>query len=159
MTTRRSVLGLAGWLAASFVAAGLGGIATAAGVSDWYPTIAKPSWTPPSWLFGPVWTLLYAAMAVAAWTVWKKAGGFAPARVPLTLHLVQLALNGAWSWLFFGMRRPDLAAVEILVLWFAIVAVTMAFAQRSRLAGALLVPYLLWVSFASALNIAIWRLN
>ena len=106
MTTGRSALGLAGWLAASFVAAGVGGIATASGVADWYPTIAKPTWTPPSWLFGPVWTVLYAAMAVAAWTVWKKAGGFGAARGALTLHLVQLTLNGAWSWLFFGMRRP-----------------------------------------------------
>jgi tryptophan-rich sensory protein len=159
MTSGRSALGLAGWLAASFAAAGLGGIATASSVADWYPTLAKPAWTPPSWLFGPVWTVLYASMAVAAWTVWKKAGGFGGARGALLLHLLQLVLNGAWSWLFFGMRRPGLAAVEIAVLWLAVLATTVAFARRSPLAGGLMVPYLLWVTFASALNVAIWRLN
>lgn len=159
MTSTRSAIGLLGWLTASFVAAGVGGIATSAGVNDWYPTLAKPSWTPPAWLFGPVWTVLYASMAVAAWIVWKQAGRLGAARVPLSWHLVQLGLNGVWSWLFFGIRRPGLAAVEIVVLWVAILATILTFARRSRLAGALLIPYLLWVTFAAALNIAIWRLN
>lgn len=159
MTAGRSVLGLAAWLVASFVAAGLGATATTTSVGDWYPTLVKPAWTPPSWLFGPVWTLLYTGMAVAAWRVWKEAGRFGAARVPLTFHLVQLLLNGAWSWIFFGMRRPGPAAVEIVFLWLAVFATTWAFARRSRLAGGLMVPYLLWVTFASALNVAIWRLN
>lgn len=159
MTATRSAVGLVGWMAASFAAAGLGGVATAAGVADWYPTLVKPVWTPPAWLFGPVWTLLYASMAVAAWIVWKESGGFGGARGALSLHLVQLAFNAAWSWLFFGLRRPGLAAIEIVVLWIAILATTVAFAGRSRIAAALMVPYLLWVTFASALTFAIWRLN
>lgn len=159
MSGGRSALGLALWLAVSFAAAGAGGLATAAGVTDWYPTLAKPAWTPPSWLFGPVWTVLYAAMAVAAWIVWKEAGRFSKARGALSLHLLQLALNALWSWLFFGMRRPDLAAVEIALLWVAIAVTLVAFGRRSRLAAALFVPYLLWVTFAAALNVAIWARN
>ncbi len=159
MSGGRSALGLALWLAASFTAAGLGSIATAAGVADWYPTLAKPAWTPPSWLFGPVWTFLYGAMAVAAWIVWKRAGRFSDAREALSLHLLQLALNALWSWLFFGLRRPGLAAVEIVLLWIAIAATLAAFAKRSRLAAALYVPYFLWVTFAAALNLAIWARN
>ncbi len=147
------------WLAASFAAAGLGALPTAMGVTDWYPTLAKPAWTPPPWLFGPVWTVLYAAMAVAAWIVWKEAGRFSNARGALSLHLFQLVLNALWSWLFFGMRRPGLAAVEIGILWIAIAATLVAFARRSRLAGALFFPYLLWVTFAAALNVAIWARN
>lgn len=153
--TARQWLGLGGFLLLTFAAAAIGSQFMP---GEWYARLAKPSWTPPSWLFGPVWTLLYVLMAVAAWLVWKDRG-FAGARVALVLYSVQLAFNAAWSWLFFGLQRPGLAFAEILVLWIAILATLIAFWRHRALAGALLVPYLAWVSFATALNLAIWRLN
>ncbi|MEW4570780.1 TspO/MBR family protein [Tautonia sp. JC769] len=155
----RAALGLVGFLVACFAAAGIGGVLTGQGTGPWYDSLAKPRWTPPSALFGPVWTALYAAMAVAAWLVWRRAGWSAGGRVPLVLFAVQLALNVAWSGLFFGLKRPDLAAFEIAILWVAILATLIAFFRVSRPAGWLMVPYLLWVTFASALNLAIWQLN
>ena len=122
---------------------------------DWYASLQKPAWNPPSWLFGPVWTALYLGMAVAAWRVWSV-GRAGPA---LALHVLQLALNAAWSWLFFGLHRPDLAFAEILVLWVAILATTVAFFRKDSLAGWLLVPYLAWVGFAAFLNFTLWRLQ
>ena len=104
-----------------------------------------------------MWTLLY-LMAVAAWLVWRRAG-FAGAKLPLALFAIQLALNGLWSVLFFGLHRPDAAAVEIILLWAAILATMVTFWRRSRVAGGLLAPYLAWVSFAAVLNVAIWRMN
>lgn len=159
MTRGRAALGLGVSLAASFAAAGLGAVATSTSVATWYAALQKPAWTPPPWLFGPVWTVLYAAMAVAAWIVWKEAGGFARARRPLAIYLVQLALNALWSPIFFGARNPGLAVLDIVLLWVAIAATIVAFAGRSRIAAVLLVPYLVWVSYAAALNVAIWRLN
>ena len=153
-----------GWVAlavlvASCLAIGaVGGIVTASSVDTWYPGLNKPAWNPPDSVFGPVWTLLYLMMAVAAWLVWRRRGA-ADVRAAMTLFAVQLGLNAAWSVLFFGLRRPGLAAVEIVLLWLAIVATMALFARVSRPAGWLLVPYLGWVSFAAALNIAIWRLN
>lgn len=154
----RSILVLIGFLAASFAAAAAGGIATASSVREWYPTLAKPAWTPPAWLFGPVWTVLYACIGVAGFLAWRRAG-FAGARAAMLLFATQLVLNAAWSWLFFGLRRPGWAFAEIVVLWLAIVATTAALFRISRAAGALFMPYLLWVTFASALNFEIWRLN
>lgn len=148
-------LGLVLWLAVTFAAAFVGARFEPGG---WYETLAKPEWTPPPWLFGPVWTALYLAMAVAAWMVWKHAG-FDGARAALALFLLQLALNAAWSWLFFGMHKVDLALVDIALLWLAILATMLLFWRVRPLAGALLLPYLLWVSFATALNLAIWRLQ
>lgn len=124
----------------------------------WYQEIAKPAWTPPGWVFGPVWTVLYAMMGVAAWLVWKR-HGFRGARLALTLFGIQLLLNAAWSWLFFGLRRPDLALVDILLLWGVILATARAFHPLHRTAALLLVPYLVWVGFAAVLNAAIWQLN
>jgi tryptophan-rich sensory protein len=149
---------LAGFLALCFGVAALGGWWTAEGVGTWYRTLRKPSWNPPNWVFGPVWTALYTMMAVAAWLVWRRRH---EARVgpALALFAVQLALNLAWSGLFFAMRRPDLGAIDIAALWAAILATTVAFARVRPVAGALLVPYLLWVSYAGALNVALWRLN
>jgi tryptophan-rich sensory protein len=118
----------------------------------------KPSWTPPNRLFAPVWIVLYATMAVAAWMVWRDAELFGAA-LPLSLFAVQLFLNGIWSWLFFGLHRPDLAFADIIALWFAIVATILAFQDVSMTAGALLLPYLIWVSFALLLNFSISRLN
>lgn len=122
----------------------------------WYAGLAKPAWTPPNWLFGPAWTTLYLLMALAAWKVW-----IAVRRVDgaLLLYLVQLLLNALWSWLFFGLQRPDLALANIVVLWLLILATIVLFWRRDRLAGALMLPYLAWVGFATALNLAIWRLN
>ena len=138
--------------------AGLGAAWTNLSVGDWYATLNKPSWTPPDWLFGPVWTTLYIMMAVAAWLVWRK-NGLADAWMPLLLFAVQLLLNTAWSALFFGMRNPGIALADIVLLWIAILATVIAFGRVSSLAASLLVPYLAWVSFATALNWSIWRMN
>lgn len=151
-------LKLVGLLAVVFAVAGVGGWFTSLGMPEWYASLHKPSWNPPSWLFGPVWTTLYIAMAVAAWLVWKGAG-FDGAAAAMTLWGVQLALNLAWSGLFFALRLPGWALVEILALWLAILATTILFFRHSAWAGGLMVPYLLWVSFASVLNGAIVRLN
>jgi tryptophan-rich sensory protein len=158
MTRVRQAVGLLVFLAVCFSAAALGGAATYPRIEGWYATLTKPSWTPPNGVFGPVWTLLYIAMAVAAWLVWRQKGARG-ARAPLVLFAVQLGLNVAWSWLFFGLMAPGLGAVDILLLWIAIVATLVAFWRRSIAAGLLLVPYLAWVTFAAALNFAIWRLN
>lgn len=155
MSTGRQVAGLVGWLVLTFAAAAVGSYFTASSVGDWYRTLSRPPWTPPSWVFGPVWTVLYALMAVAAWLVWRQQG-WAGARVALGLYLLQLALNVGWSLVFFGLRLPGAAAAEIVVLWLAIVATMAAFWRRSPAAGWLLLPYLLWVSFATALNWSIW---
>lgn len=122
---------------------------------DWYRGLAKPAWTPPGWVFGPAWTLLYMLMATAAWRVWKRVGW----TLPLRCWLVQLALNAAWTPIFFGLQQPAWAFAEIVLLWLAIAATLRQFLTIDRAAGWLLVPYLLWVTFASALNFAIWRLN
>lgn len=141
-----------------FAAAGIGSLATTPQIPGWYANLAKPTWTPPGWIFGPVWTLLYLMMAVAAWLVWRQAG-FAGAKLPLALFGIQLALNSLWSVLFFGLQNPSAAAVEIVLLWAAILATMITFWKRSQLAGGLLTPYLAWGSFAAMLNVAIWRMN
>jgi tryptophan-rich sensory protein len=135
----------------------LGAVLTASSVSTWYPTLSKPAWNPPSSVFGPVWTALYIAMAMAYWLVWK-ARGFGAHRAT-TLFAVQLGLNLLWSGLFFGLRRPDWALLEIVVLLGAIALTAVEFRKHSRLAAALLVPYLLWVAYATSLNAAIAWLN
>jgi benzodiazapine receptor len=151
-------LGLAGWLLITFAAAALGSFATTTSVGIWYHQISRPTWTPPDWIFGPVWIVLYLMMATSAWLVWRSAA-FNTVRLPLGLFLVQLALNAFWSVLFFGLKRPDLAAAEIVLLWLAILATLITFWNRSTAAGWLLVPYLAWVTFAALLNFAIARLN
>ena len=148
-------LALALWLGITFAAAAIGGLFQP---GAWYAGLNKPSWTPPSAVFGPVWTLLYVMMGVAAWLVWK-AKGFPGARLPLTLDLLQLAANAAWSWLFFGLHRPGFALLDIAFLWLLLAGTLAAFWRIRRAAGWLLVPYLLWVSFAAALNFAIRQLN
>ena len=155
MSRSQRILGLCGWLAACFAAASLGALFLP---GEWYASLRKPAWNPPGWVFGPVWSALYTLMAVAAWLVWKR-GGFRAHGRPLTLFLVQLALNAAWSPLFFGLRWPGAAFVEILLLWMAIVATLLAFRPVSRTAAWLLAPYLAWVSFAAVLNGVLWRLN
>ena len=149
---------LVAWLALCFAVAGLGGYWTSLGLGPWYDGLRKPPWTPPNRVFGPVWTALYAVMAVAAWLVWRRRG-LARVGLPLALFVLQLALNLAWTGLFFALRRPGLAFGEILLLWAVILATLGAFGRVSRVAGLLLIPYLAWVTFAAALNLAIWRLN
>ena len=138
---------------------GLSGYATARGVADWYPTLTKPSFNPPAWVFGPAWTLLYIMMGVAAFLVWRKGLDADGVRIALTVFAVQLALNGLWSILFFGMRAPGLALAEIILLWIAIAITTVLFWRVTPTAGALLLPYLGWVSFATVLNASLWWLN
>lgn len=151
-------LGLLGWVALCLGAAGLGAGATTPEIDGWYATIQKPTWNPPDAVFGPVWTTLYLMMAVAAWLVWQR-GGLREQRSPLGLFGVQLALNVAWSWIFFGQHQLGWAFLELVVLWLAIAATAVAFFRCSKVAGWLLVPYLAWVSFAGVLNFTIWRLN
>ena len=157
-SARTQAIGLAISLAITFFAAWLGNVATMSSLNDWYPTVAKPVWTPPDWVFGPVWSALYLMMACAAWLVWRP-GGWRAAQWPLTLYTLQLALNVLWSVLFFGMQQPTWAAIEIIALWLAIAATLDAFWRRSTVAGLLMTPYLAWVTFAAALNFAIARLN
>ena len=154
---RPQIIGLAAWLLASYVAAGIGGAASV-GAGSFYTQLVRPDWAPPASVFGPVWTVLYTLMGIAAWLVWRV-GGFRAARTALGLFLVQLALNALWSWLFFGWHLGALAFADILVLWASIVATAIAFWRISRPAGALLVPYLLWVGFAAVLNYRVWQLN
>ena len=148
-------IGLVLSLLVCFAVAGIGSIATTPEIPGWYAKLRKPSWTPPNWLFGPVWTALYAAMGVAAWLVWKRAGWHAA----IALFAVQLALNLAWSFIFFRFHSPGLAFAEIVLLWAAIVATAISFAPISKTAAALFVPYILWVTYAAALNFSIWKLN
>lgn len=151
----KSVYGLVGWLGITFSAAWIGSRFMP---GDWYASLAKPSWNPPNAVFGPVWTVLYILMGLAAWLVWRRVG-FTGARVALNLFFLQLVFNALWSYLFFGRFRPDLALVDIVALWCTILVVTALFWQAHRGAGAMMIPYLLWVSFASCLNFVLWRMN
>jgi len=151
------VTGLLGWLAASFFTAAIGAAASVE-AGSFYAQLVRPEWAPPAWLFGPVWTALFALMGIAAWLVWRS-GGFRAARAPLALFLVQLVFNAGWSWLFFGWHLGALAFLDVVLLWLLIAATLVAFWRRRALAGVLLTPYLLWVSFAAVLNFAVWRLN
>jgi len=151
----KNVLTLLGFIAACFLVAFIG---SRFAPGAWYQALDKPSWNPPNWIFGPVWTLLYILIAVSGWLVWKEKG-FEGATAALSLFGVQLVLNAAWSWLFFGLHRPGWALAEILVLWLSIALLTWMFWQIRPLAGALLLPYLAWVGFAAFLNGTIWRLN
>lgn len=155
---RNRWLGLAGFLGISFVIAALGGAATSSSVSTWYQTLVKPTWNPPAWVFGPVWTLLYTLMAVAAWRVWLRPE-HPQTRAALGWYFTQLGLNALWSFLFFGLRRPDLALVEIELLLVCLVVVQLKFRRIDRVAGLLWLPYVAWVAFAAVLNSTIWWLN
>ncbi len=136
---------------------GLGSIVTAKSVRSWYPKLRKPAGTPPAWVFGPVWTTLYALMAVSAWLVWREHGW--GARFALMIFFAQLALNLAWSGIFFGSRMIGLAFAAIATLWLAIVFNMVLFNWLQPISSMLLLPYLLWVTYASYLNFGIWRLN
>ena len=145
-------------LALCFASGAIGSMVTLPAIPGWYASLRKPAWTPPSWLFGPVWSILYAMMGTAAWLVWRRAGLFGSPNA-FAAFGVQLALNTAWSFIFFGMRRPMTAFIEIVCLLAAIVWTIVAFANVDALAAVLLAPYLAWVTFAAALTYAIARRN
>ncbi len=151
----RTLTALLGWVALTYGAATTGIFVSTGG---WYAELLKPAWNPPGWLFGPVWTLLYTLMAVAAWLIWKQ-GGWKAQKRALSLYLLQWALNALWTPLFFGLHRPGLAVLELLLLDVAVLATIRAFWQVRRAAAWLLIPYACWIAFATALNVAIWRLN
>lgn len=157
ITLRQQFLGFIGWLATSFVVAALGAIASVR-AATFYMQLARPEWAPPPWVFGPVWTALYLMMAIAAWLVWRRSG-FNAARTALSLFIAQLAANALWSWLFFAWHLGAAAFADIVVLWLLIVATLLSFWRHSKSAAVLLVPYLLWVSFAMGLNFSVWHLN
>jgi translocator protein len=146
---------LAGFIVLCLAVGGAAGYFTAQAVVDWYPTLQKPFFNPPPWIFAPVWTALYTMMAVAAWLVWQKRNS----RQALMLFFVQLALNFAWSFLFFGMKSPTLALIDIIAMWITILATLLAFRKFSTTASWLLAPYQAWVSFATVLNASIVWLN
>lgn len=151
------IAGLVGWLLVTGLGAFAGSMASRQS-EEFYGQVTQPSWAPPSEVFGPVWTVLYLLMAIAAWRVWRV-GGFAHARTALVLYLVQLVVNALWSWFFFAWKMGGAAFADILLMWVLIAATIAAFWRHSRLAAALLVPYFLWVTFAAALNFTVWQLN
>lgn len=158
-TTKRDVAGLGLSLLITGAAGAIGSIFTRSAIPGWYRTLNKPDWTPPGSIFGPVWTLLYALMGIAAFLVWQRRDEHPEARRGLQLFGVQLTLNVLWSGLFFGLRSPAAGLIEIAGLWLAIVATVVSFARVSRVAAVLMLPYLAWTTFASALNGAIWWMN
>ena len=146
------------FLLITFLAAFIGNFFTMPNIQDWYISLNKPSFNPPTWLFGPAWTILYVLMAVSAFLVWREKGN--PQRKKaLTFYFIQLALNSLWSVIFFGLHNLGLAFLEIIFLWFFIVLTLINFYTIKKLAGILFIPYLIWVSFAGILNFAIWQLN
>lgn len=157
MKTSRQIGGLLGWLALTFLAAVLAGMASVE-AGSFYRELALPAWAPPAWLFGPVWTVLYAMMGVAAWLVWREKG-FSRARGALGVYLLQLGMNTLWSWLFFAWKLGGPAFVDILNLLILIAIMVVAFWRVRPLAGAMIMPYLLWVAFAAWLNYTVWQMN
>ena len=154
----RQVVGFAGWLALCFAASAIGAVASA-NAGAFYAELVRPAWAPAGWLFGPVWTALYLCMAVAAWLVWRARTAGGPKSVALGLFVVQLAANALWSWLFFAWRMGAAAFADVLLLWVLIACTLVAFWRISKPAGLLLVPYLLWFSFAAALTWELWQAN
>lgn len=150
-------IGLVGWLLVTFAAGAIGGLASV-NAAGFYGQLVQPSWAPPAWLFGPVWSVLFVLMGVAAWLVWRD-HGFHGAPTALKLYVVQLVANALWTWLFFAWRQGALALAEIGVLWLLIALTISQFWRLNKLAALLLVPYLAWVTFAAALNLALWLLN
>ena len=156
--SNRSWMSLLAFIAICVAVEVVGGLLTSLSVKSWYQTISKPSWNPPSWIFGPVWTALYLSMAFAGWLVWKERVT-RNIQVAMMLFGIQLFLNLLWSGFFFGLRNPMLAFFDIALLWMAILATAIAFWYIRPIAGILLTPYLAWVGFAAVLNFSIWRMN
>jgi benzodiazapine receptor len=156
-STPRQIAGLAAWFGTCFATAGIGAFASA-NAATFYGQLVKPGWAPPSWLFAPVWTALYSLMAISAWLVWRK-HGVSGSRGALILFIAQLVANALWTWIFFAWHDGAFAFAEILLLWGLIVATILAFWRLREVAAVLLLPYLLWVSFAALLTFSTWRLN
>lgn len=146
-------------IAVSELAGIIGSVFTVSAIPNWYSTLIKPALNPPSWVFGPVWTMLYALMGIAAFLVWKNGWERKDVKMALGVFGIQLFLNAIWSIIFFGLQSPGWALVDIVLLWLAIVWTMVVFYKISKSAAWLLVPYILWVSFAAYLNYAIWALN
>jgi len=146
-------------IAIPLLVGGASGFFTITGVDSWYQTINKPSWNPPNWVFGPVWTTLYIMMGIALFLVWKEDTSEELKKIAIALFSVQLILNFFWSFIFFNQQQPGWALVEIIAMWFFILLTIFAFAQVNKTAAWLLVPYISWVSFATILNYTIWQLN
>ena len=157
-TRTRDTVGFSVFLALCLAVSAIGAAVTAGSVGTWYQALAKPPFNPPNWIFAPVWTVLFFMMALAGWRVWRREG-LRQARWALTLFALQLGLNLSWSIVFFGLRSIGAALVESVVLLLAIVATTVVFWQRDRVAGILFIPYAAWVAFATVLNAALWQLN
>jgi benzodiazapine receptor len=153
----QQLVGLAGWLLASFSAGAIGAVASVE-ARTFYGQLIRPDWAPPGWIFAPVWTTLYALMGIAAWLIWRR-NGFKASQKPLTLFSVQLAVNALWSWLFFAWRQGGLAFAEVVVLWVLVLFTCLSFWRSHVPAGVLMLPYLAWVTFASLLTYATWQLN
>lgn len=151
------LLGLLGWVLVT-AAAALAGAVASVDAREFFGALQRPYWAPPAWIFGPVWTVLYLLMAVAAWLVWRNEG-WRGAPVALTLYLVQLVFNALWSWLFFEWHLGGLALLDLVLLWLLVAATTVAFWRRHIVAGLMLVPYLAWVTFAGFLNHSLWQMN
>jgi len=156
-STSHSLLGAGGFLITCFAVSALGAMATATSVGGWYQTLAKPSFNPPDAVFGPVWTILYIMIALAGWRVWRRTG-FSDRRA-FAFYGLQLALNLLWSVIFFGLQELGAAFLELALLWLSIAATLVLFARHDRIAAVLMAPYLMWVTFAGALNFSIWMLN
>ena len=158
-TTKHQWLGLLVFVTVCFVAAGIGGMVTAPSIPSWYAGLAKPSWNPPNWIFGPVWTLLYVLMAIAFHRILSLAPGTPGRQTAIVAFSVQLVLNALWSVVFFGLHSPLGGIIVIALLWLAILASMARFARLDHFAAVLLSPYIAWVSFAALLNVALYRLN
>lgn len=147
------------WLTLSFITAAIGAVASI-NAADFYATLVRPAWAPPSWLFGPMWSTLYTLMGVAAWLVWREGRRTGtPTRGALALYVAQLAVNALWSWLFFAWRWGAWSFAEVTLLWVMILATLLIFWRIKTLAGVLLIPYLAWVTLATALTYSVWRAN
>jgi tryptophan-rich sensory protein len=158
MRNLRHLANLALWVIGVEFAGIIGSIFTMSAIPVWYATLTKPTWNPPAWVFGPVWTLLFAMMGLAAYLVWQKGIRKTQVRQAIVVFVAQLILNISWSYVFFTLHSPGGAFVEIIGLWFMILATIVAFARVSKPAAWLLLPYILWVSFAAVLNYSIWQL-
>ncbi len=146
------------WVGICILVQVIASLLTFVSVNNWYTTLEKPSWTPPGWMFGPVWTFLYTCMGVAAWLVWRRRQSV-KIKPALIVFGIQLLLNGLWPGLFFTLKNIEAALIEIILLWISILITMILFWKIHRMAGGILVPYLIWVSYAASLNFSIWRLN
>lgn len=152
------VLGFVAWLALCMATGAVGALASV-NARTFYANLVRPAWAPPGWVFGPVWSTLFLSMAIAAWLVWRAPGQNNARSLALTLFIIQLVTNALWSWLFFAWHLGGVALAEVLLLWLLIAATAFAFWRVTKVAALLLLPYLAWVTFASALNYMLWRLN